>query len=190
MHSLVSHVTGDKMLVFNGYNLILHYAHENTYAQTHPFYCRGEQNKCKCDRNCDDSNFFVQDFVSVLKERKGQSWFQCADSLLLQRSRMWFLGANLQWGINDYPKMKLRRDVLFRFEDLLGKQPRCVLRVLACQMGSGDIPNWNKSLISVYIGGTAGLFLGCSLLSLTEFIYFFTWRFVKFLCTKNWNELH
>lgn len=38
-----------------------------------------------------------------------------------QRSRVWFLGANLQYGINVYPKMQLRRNVLFRFEDLLGE---------------------------------------------------------------------
>lgn len=43
------------------------------------------------------------------------------DFLPPQRSRVWFLGANLQWGINDYPKLQLRRNVLFRFEDLLGK---------------------------------------------------------------------
>lgn len=40
---------------------------------------------------------------------------------ILQRSRVWFLGANLQWGINDYPKMQLKRDLIFGFTDLLGK---------------------------------------------------------------------
>lgn len=35
--------------------------------------------------------------------------------------------------------------------------------------------------VLVYIGGTAGLFLGCSLLSLTELLYFLTWRFFKSL---------
>ncbi|GAB0087900.1 uncharacterized protein DMENIID0001_022620 [Sergentomyia squamirostris] len=93
--------------------------------------------KCKCEENCDNSNFFVQAY----------------------KSRVWFLGANLQWGITDYPKMQLIRDVLFRFTDLL-----------------------------VYIGGTAGLFLGCSLLSFTEFIYFFSWRLVKFLRQRNWKD--
>ncbi|XP_055854119.1 uncharacterized protein LOC129917915 isoform X3 [Episyrphus balteatus] len=83
---------------------------------------------CKCFANCDDSNFFVQS----------------------NRSRVWFLGANLQWGIIDYPKMQLRRDVLFSFADVL-----------------------------VYIGGLAGFFLGCSLLTLTEIIYFFTARFFR-----------
>ncbi|KNC33395.1 hypothetical protein FF38_09873, partial [Lucilia cuprina] len=53
---------------------------------------------CNCLANCDDSNFFVQSY----------------------RSRVWFLGANLQWGIIDYPKMQLRRDVIFSFADVLG----------------------------------------------------------------------
>ncbi|XP_018798894.1 PREDICTED: sodium channel protein Nach [Bactrocera latifrons] len=83
---------------------------------------------CHCLSNCDDSNFFVQS----------------------HRSRVWFLGANLQWGIIDYPKMQLRRDVLFSFADVL-----------------------------VYIGGLIGFFLGCSALSFTEVIYYFTARLVK-----------
>ncbi|XP_075169025.1 pickpocket 9 [Haematobia irritans] len=83
---------------------------------------------CDCLANCDDSNFFVQSY----------------------RSRVWFLGANLQWGIIDYPKMQLRRDVLFSFADVL-----------------------------VYIGGLVGFFLGCSALSFTEVIYYFTIRFIR-----------
>ncbi|KAH8394667.1 hypothetical protein KR222_001446, partial [Zaprionus bogoriensis] len=83
---------------------------------------------CNCLANCDDSNFFVQSY----------------------RSRVWFLGANLQWGIIDYPKMQLRRDVLFSFADVL-----------------------------VYIGGLVGFFLGCSALSFTEIIYYFTVRLVR-----------
>ncbi|XP_073848411.1 pickpocket 9 [Musca autumnalis] len=83
---------------------------------------------CNCLANCDDSNFFVQSY----------------------RSRVWFLGANLQWGIIDYPKMQLRRDVLFSFADVL-----------------------------VYIGGLVGFFLGCSALSFTEIIYYFTIRLAR-----------
>ncbi|XP_037941476.1 uncharacterized protein LOC119674410 [Teleopsis dalmanni] len=60
---------------------------------------------CRCLSNCDDSNFFVQSY----------------------RSRVWFLGANLQWGIIDYPKMQLRRDVLFSFADM-----GVVLRLAIC----------------------------------------------------------
>lgn len=108
---------------------------------------RQEQEKdepwCKCDRNCDDSNFFVQDLVSgqqsnnnnnfnfiiMLRSKKGTLRFMYKNhnvcvrfaDFLSQRSRNWFLGANLQYGINNYPKMQLRRNVLFRFEDLLGE---------------------------------------------------------------------
>lgn len=41
--------------------------------------------------------------------------------------------------------------------------------------------SFSFSTSAAYIGSTIGLFLGCSLLSCTEFIYFFTWRFVKLL---------
>ncbi|KAM7344130.1 pickpocket 9 [Cochliomyia hominivorax] len=83
---------------------------------------------CNCLANCDDSNFFVQSY----------------------RSRVWFLGANLQWGVIDYPKMQLRRDVIFSFADVL-----------------------------VYIGGLVGFFLGCSALSFIELIYYFTIRLAR-----------
>lgn len=94
---------------------------------------------CKCDRNCDDSNFFVQDLVSgqnvlliagddeekveiVLKTLRCPFVRLVASTdFRLQRSRAWFLGANLQYGITEYPKIQLRRNVLFRFEDLLGE---------------------------------------------------------------------
>lgn len=33
--------------------------------------------------------------------------------------------------------------------------------------------------MAVYIGGMAGFFLGCSLLSFTEFVYFFSWRVIQ-----------
>ncbi|XP_053691147.1 sodium channel protein Nach [Sabethes cyaneus] len=80
---------------------------------------------CQCVPNCDFSNFFVQAY----------------------KSREWFLGANLQWGLTDYPKMQLHRDIIFGLSDVF-----------------------------VYIGGLGGFFLGCSLLTFTEFVYFLTWR--------------
>ncbi|KAG5678862.1 hypothetical protein PVAND_008493 [Polypedilum vanderplanki] len=83
---------------------------------------------CDCMANCDNSNFFTQSI----------------------RSRVWFLGANLQWGIIDYPKLQLKRELLFGLSDVL-----------------------------VYIGGLGGLFLGCSLLGFTELIFFFTWGLLK-----------
>jgi hypothetical protein len=53
---------------------------------------------CACMANCDNSNYFIQS----------------------SRSRVWFLGANFQFGIIDYPKMQLKRNLLFGFTDVLG----------------------------------------------------------------------
>lgn len=39
---------------------------------------------------------------------------------IFQRSRVWFLGANLQWGIIDYPKLQLKRELIFGLSDVLG----------------------------------------------------------------------
>ncbi|CAH0407168.1 unnamed protein product [Chilo suppressalis] len=61
----------------------------------------------------------------------------------------WFLGTNLQWGIVSYPRMRYRRDIIFGFTDVL-----------------------------VAVGGMAGLFLGCSVLSFMEIIYFLTLRLI------------
>ncbi|KAF5307901.1 hypothetical protein FQR65_LT06468 [Abscondita terminalis] len=86
--------------------------------------------ECPCHLNCDDVNYVIDDY----------------------RTRNWFLGSNLEWGLKEHPKMRLRRDVIFRFTDVL-----------------------------VYIGGMAGLFLGCSVLSFIEIFYFFTIRFCWFV---------
>uniref|UniRef100_A0A2H1VM38 SFRICE_025969 n=1 Tax=Spodoptera frugiperda TaxID=7108 RepID=A0A2H1VM38_SPOFR len=59
----------------------------------------------------------------------------------------WFLGTNLQWGMVTYPRMRYRRDIIFGFTDVL-----------------------------VAVGGMAGLFLGCSVLSFMEIVYFLTLR--------------
>ncbi|XP_050087150.1 sodium channel protein Nach [Anopheles aquasalis] len=89
---------------------------------------KGVDIECGCLPNCDDSNFFIQ----------------------AHRSREWFLGANLQWGLTDYPKMQLKRDIIFGLSDVF-----------------------------VYIGGLGGFFLGCSLLTFAEFVFFLTWRLCK-----------
>ncbi|XP_056637722.1 sodium channel protein Nach [Diorhabda sublineata] len=86
--------------------------------------------ECSCVANCEETVYIV-DFTD---------------------EREWFLGSNLQWGMIEYPKMRLRRDVIFGFTDLL-----------------------------VYIGGMAGLFLGCSFLSFMEIVYFFTLRLFWFV---------
>ncbi|EFA12114.2 Pickpocket protein 11-like Protein [Tribolium castaneum] len=86
--------------------------------------------ECSCLPNCDEVNYIIEDMDT----------------------REWFLGSNLQWGLKEYPKMRLRRDIIFGFSDLL-----------------------------VYIGGMAGLFLGCSVLSFIEIVYFFTLRLYWFV---------
>ncbi|CAB0001959.1 unnamed protein product [Nesidiocoris tenuis] len=68
----------------------------------------------------------------------------------------WNLGTNLKWGLVKYPKLRYKRDILFGLSDLI-----------------------------VAIGGTAGLFLGCSLLSFAEIFYFFTVRFAFYV----WKHL-
>lgn len=91
------------------------------------------KHECECYPNCEDVNYIVDNLDT----------------------RQWFLGSNLQWGLKEYPRMRLKRDVLFGFSDVL-----------------------------VYIGGMAGLFLGCSVLSFIEIIYFFTLRLFCSLLNK------
>ncbi|XP_045765303.1 sodium channel protein Nach-like [Maniola jurtina] len=69
----------------------------------------------------------------------------------------WILGTNFQWGIVTYPRMRYRRDIIFGFTDVL-----------------------------VAVGGMAGLFLGCSVLSFMEIVYFMTLRLICY--TKNTIE--
>ncbi|GJQ80381.1 hypothetical protein Trydic_g12243 [Trypoxylus dichotomus] len=86
--------------------------------------------QCSCYPNCEESNYFIEH----------------------TDTRQWFLGSNLQWGLKEYPRMRLKRDVIFGFSNVL-----------------------------VSIGGMAGLFLGCSVLSFIEIIYFFTLRLFWYL---------
>lgn len=55
------------------------------------------------------------------------------DLICSQRSRIWFLGSNLQWGISEYPKMQLRRDLIFGITDLLGKM------TMGCSVNENDL---------------------------------------------------
>lgn len=93
------------------------------------------KNQCSCVANCDETVYVIE----------------------FSDQRDWFLGSTLQWGMVEYPKMRLKRDVIFGFSDLL-----------------------------VYIGGMAGLFLGCSVLSFIEIAYFFTLRLFWFV--KNFDK--
>ncbi|KAK3932275.1 Pickpocket protein 28 [Frankliniella fusca] len=62
-------------------------------------------------------------------------------------SQPWFLGTDLKWSLTKHPRMRFRRDLIFGMTDLL-----------------------------VHVGSTAGLFLGCSVLSVIELLYFLTLR--------------
>ncbi|XP_068631471.1 sodium channel protein Nach-like [Battus philenor] len=70
----------------------------------------------------------------------------------------WYLGTNLQWGIVTYPRMRYRRDIIFGFTDVL-----------------------------VAVGGMAGLFLGCSVLSFMEIVYFLTLRLFWYFRGRRFN---
>ncbi|XP_060528333.1 sodium channel protein Nach-like [Cylas formicarius] len=87
------------------------------------------ENECSCLANCEEIIYTVED-VDL---------------------RPWFLGSNLQWALKSYPELRLRRDVLFGFSNLI-----------------------------VYIGLMMGLFLGCSVLSFAEIVYFCTLRLYWF----------
>lgn len=61
-----------------------------------------------------------------------------------------FFGTVFNWNIINFTKSRYRRDIIFEFSDLL-----------------------------VSFGGTAALFLGCSLMSGIELVYFFTIRLTR-----------
>lgn len=68
--------------------------------------------------------------------------------------------------IKFWPKNLIKRQVIFSFTDLLGKSPN----------SPKSYESVTELRITVSIGGTAGLYLGFSVLGLVEFIYFFTMR--------------
>lgn len=80
--------------------------------------------KCDCMQNCDNTNFFVQSIVSIIKIESLLITLHVSTFALFhtQRSRIWFLGANFQWGIIDYPKLQLKRELLFGISDVLGEK--------------------------------------------------------------------
>jgi hypothetical protein len=64
------------------------------------------------------------------------------------------LSVRLRWAVEKYSQTRLKRVVIYNFEDLL-----------------------------VSFGGTTGLFLGCSIISIVEICYFFTLRLVRYEVT-------
>ncbi|GLV31740.1 pickpocket 9 [Carabus blaptoides fortunei] len=57
----------------------------------------------------------------------------------------WWFGSSVQWTLSKFPKIRYKRDLLFGLTDVL-----------------------------IYVGGMAGLFLGCGVLSFVEIVYFLT----------------
>ncbi|KAJ2951863.1 hypothetical protein O0L34_g4106 [Tuta absoluta] len=121
------------------------------------FYRRiGDENICdvkglKCLSEYKDELYKLQDQKTKKKLNCG-CYPNCDDVNYVIQSNVlqeWFLGTNLQWGIVTYPRMRYRRDIIFGFTDVL-----------------------------VSVGGMAGLFLGCSVLSFMEIVYFLTLRLV------------
>ncbi|KAJ4444305.1 hypothetical protein ANN_06097, partial [Periplaneta americana] len=92
----------------------------------------GRRHKCKCISMCNDVTYNIDS-----KEVQPNPTKE---------------GTSAQWGIEHYPKMRVKRDVIFGFTDL-----------------------W------VSVGGTGGLFLGCSVLSIIEIFYFLTLRLYVYL---------
>lgn len=66
-----------------------------------------------------------------------------------------------RWAIEKFSKVRLRRDVIFTYDDLIAS-----------------------------FGGTTAFFLGCSLLSFVEIVYFFTLRlfWYSISCIRNSNK--
>lgn len=56
------------------------------------------KDECKCLANCEDVNYVVEEFDV----------------------RLWFLGSNCQFGLKTCPRMRLKRDLIFGFTDVLG----------------------------------------------------------------------
>ncbi|XP_065209884.1 uncharacterized protein LOC135838178 [Planococcus citri] len=97
----------------------------------------GEKLECNCLPQCINNRYFVD------REVVRQWSFPVPYDI------------RFRWAIEKFSKIRLRRDVIFSFEDLV-----------------------------VSFGGTAAFFLGCSVLSFVEIIYFFTLRLIWFVFTK------
>lgn len=74
-----------------------------------------------------------------------------------------------QVSMKTWPRQRLKRIIIFNFSDLLGKCCKGCKAVYNCVHICGVF-------IVVYIGGTAGLFMGFSVLGALEIVYFFTLR--------------
>lgn len=101
-------------------------------------YPDGKDYPCRCYLTCTNTNFYLDK----------------------DNSRKWLYpvpcNIRFRWAIELYSKTRLKRDIIFGFEDLL-----------------------------VSFGGTAAFFLGCSVITFVELFYFFTLRLFWFLRSKH-----
>ncbi|XP_017098937.2 sodium channel protein Nach [Drosophila bipectinata] len=105
------------------------------------------------------ANFFLKLYEENGKHEKPSTCYceqNCVDAVVTTRSALPMIGSRQLLGsigssvsIKTWPQSRLKRQVIFSFTDLL-----------------------------VSIGGTAGLFLGFSVLGLVELLYFFTIRLI------------
>ncbi|XP_034254433.1 uncharacterized protein LOC117653134 [Thrips palmi] len=86
----------------------------------------GEPFPCHCLVNCDEDQYVIESDTN---------------------NNEWFLGTDLKWSLNKYPRMRLKRHLTFGVQDLL-----------------------------VHVGSLYGLFLGGSVLCIVELVYFLTLR--------------
>ncbi|XP_026489179.2 pickpocket protein 28-like [Vanessa tameamea] len=125
------------------------------YCGCIPYFYRKIGDEKICDVNGMHCLAKHKDQLYKLREKNGKKikceCFPICDDVnyIIQSNDLqaWFMGTYFQWGIVTYPRMRYRRDIIFGFTDVL-----------------------------VAVGGMAGLFLGCSVLSFMEIVYFLTLR--------------
>ncbi|RZF35379.1 hypothetical protein LSTR_LSTR009764 [Laodelphax striatellus] len=98
---------------------------------------QGPPFNCACLPNCEDIKFF-------LDKNTKREWTHPVPPNI-----------RFRWAIEIYSKTRLKRDIIYGFEDLL-----------------------------VSCGGTAAFFLGCSLLTFVEIFYFLVARFTSYVCSR------
>lgn len=116
---------------------------------------------CYCLQNCLDSNVIVEKF-QVLKGTK--SLLGSIGGLVIMKK---------------YPLIRFQREIIFTLTDFFGE-----INLLA----RIELQYLIECLFKVSIGGTAGFFIGCSVMSVIEIIYFFSLRLVWFVFGyRNWD---
>lgn len=101
---------------------------------------------CNCIDNCEDIKFNM----------KSSSYLA------------WLRGNTLRWEMN-WPKFRIKREVIYAISDVLGKRH-------SIANDSRKIINRGFISSAVAAGATFGLFLGISFLSVTRLLYYFCFR--------------